>query len=272
MKTLKSIAGLTLSAAVLIIAPSNTLNALETTPSTPRPVELQLPSLPGVMRFAEINGLLFEKGTLFRLNNGERSPVTSELAQGDGYRIQIDGLVRRNQETLGRLEEGEILFQDGSLMRADGSMTYIHDHYVQQRGQLLLVTGGKAAPVPVGHRLPNGIVIKDHGRMIMPNGYVSVLQDGQVLNPDGRELPAWDTIQFHRGTVSLFKDGSLLTLAPHRMMMMNDGTKVWGNGTISRRTRESNWNEVKTQLPEGAVVRVLRIQGAENQRRAKQGY
>lgn len=272
MKTLSNIAGLTLSVAVLVVGPGHPLSAVETTPAPTHPMELRLPSLPGVMQFAAINGLLFEGGTLFRLSNGERSPVTSELAQGDGYRIQIDGLIRRQQETLGRLGEGEILFHDGSLMRADGSMTYIHDHYVQQEGKLLLVTGRKATPVPVGHRLPNGVVVKEHGRIVMPNGYVSVLQDGQILSPDGRELPAWDSIQFHHGKVSLFKDGSLLTLAPNRMMMMNDGTKVWGNGTISRRTRESNWDEVKTQLPEGAMVRVLRIRGAENQRRAKQGY
>ena len=108
--------------------------------------------------------------------------------------------------------------------------------------------------------------------MLMPNGHVSVLQDGQVLRADGEELPAWDTIQFQNGSVTLFKDGSKLPLALGRLMVMNDGTKVWGNGTISRRTRESNWDEVKFQLPEGAIVRVPRLAGATNQRRAKHGY
>lgn len=123
-----------------------------------------------------------------------------------------------------------------------------------------------------GLRLPNGIIVREYGRMLMPNGYLSILQDGQVLRADGEELAAWDTIQFQNGTVTLFKDGSKLALAPGRLMVMNDGTKVWGNGMISRRTRLSNWDEVKFQLPEGAMVRVPRVAGATNKRRAERGY
>ncbi len=269
MKTLRCLSVLTLSASFWLSLPAP-LSALDEKPVSPS--SLEIPQFPAVMDFPKISGVVVQGGALFHWDNGVKTSISSPLRFGADYEIKPDGEVLRATSALWRLTEGQMLFHDGSILLDDGTMSYLEDHYIQQAGKLVKVSGGKQTVQAPGLRLPNGIIVREYGRMLMPNGYLSILQDGQVLRADGEELAAWDTIQFQNGTVTLFKDGSKLALAPGRLMVMNDGTKVWGNGMISRRTRLSNWDEVKFQLPEGAMVRVPRVAGATNKRRAERGY
>lgn len=269
MKSLTRLCQLTLTASLWTL-PGGQVSGLDEKPAPQ--VHWEIPALPEVMNFPAIDGVYMRDGALFHFDNGQKQKLVAPLRMGSEYEVRPDGQVLKATSALWHLSNGEMLFPDGSIMLADGSMSYLGDHYVQQAGKLIRVSGGKQTPVAAGHQLPNGIILKDYGRMLMPNGHISILQDGQILRADGEELPAWDTIQYHNGSVKLFKDGSLLSLPPNRLMIMNDGTKVWGNGAISRRTQQSGWDEVKFQLPEGAMVRLPRVAGPTNTRRLRQGY
>jgi hypothetical protein len=74
--------------------------------------------------------------------------------------------------------------------------------------------------------------------------------DGQLFTPDGQAIPAVDTVSMQRGKVVVQKDGSLLTVNQGRAIMMNEGTKVFGDGRVVRKDGQS------AQLAEGEVLTV----------------
>ena len=231
-----------------------------TEPTIPLPLEMGIPPLDGVF---------LENGMVYHLQNGERSAVTIPQSLGSSYEVRPDGsILLKEGSPVRRLVEGELFCSDGTLIRANGESAPVQDHVVRKIGALESVANDQANPIGAGHRLTNGTILLDYGKMILPDGTYSHLADGQILSPDGSEIQAWDTVTFRDGKVSLYKDGAIIELASGRSMRMNDGTLVTGDGTVARRTAESGWQEVRAQLSDGSI---LRLPGPINLHRLRPG-
>ncbi len=93
------------------------------------------------------------------------------------------------------------------------------------------------------------------GSTILPEGKISprgssprLLLDGELFKLDGGALPSRDTVSMQDGRVFVQKDGSRTRVEPGRSIMMNDGTKVQGDGTLIR------FNGEKSTVSEGQVI------------------
>lgn len=231
----------------------------------PPPKSLHLRSLEGVYR---------DHGNLVRLSHGHRVTASHVINLRGGYTIELDGAVKQGDAKVWQLEEGQLFSPDGTVLFSNGELRYVQDCLTRVAGKMVWMHAGMPHPTEPGQpiSLENGTLIGDYGRMTMPNGYYSHFQDGQIFTPEGEELTAWDTVSVSGGKVTLFKDGSLLSLDSNRSMMMSDGTKVFGDGTVARRTQASHLEEVRYKIPEGATVKILRLKGPINAHRIAKGY
>lgn len=145
------------------------------------------------------------------------------------------------------LLEGESIGKDGLLTKADGTTQPVVDHAAYQRGRLVVVKDGEAGAAPAPVKLADGTTIYPEGKVTSPGGASRRLLDGEVFRLQGGALPARDTITLQDGKVKVQKDGSLLTVEPGRSIMMNNGTKVFGNGKVIQA------DGTETQLAEGQI-------------------
>ena len=74
--------------------------------------------------------------------------------------------------------------------------------------------------------------------------------DGQLFTPDGKTIPAVDTISLQNGIVVVQKEGTQILIGNGRSIMMNDGTKVFGDGNVVSRDGQI------TALTEGQIITI----------------
>ena len=149
-----------------------------------------------------------------------------------------------------KLLEGQTLGADGTLTRPDGSVEPVTDHVVIKRGRAVLVQDGETSPISTEFVLGNGSRITADAYLVRPHGSRLKLLDGQIFRPEGKAIPALDSVTLNSGKVRVQKDGSQFDVAPNRSLMMNDGTKVFGNGKVVMRD-----GTVK-ELAEGEILEV----------------
>ena len=146
------------------------------------------------------------------------------------------------------LREGESITKEGTLNKPDGTVQPVVNHVTLARGQVLLVQDGEAAPAREPVKISDGTIVYPDGKVAPATGSPRRLLDGEVFQLKGGALPARDTITLQGGQVKVQKDGSLLTVGAGRSIMMNDGTKVFGDGKFTRA------NGQQGQLAEGQVL------------------
>ena len=106
---------------------------------------------------------------------------------------------------------------------------------------------------------PGGSVKDRPAREILRAGFASGalpaqrLLDGQLLKLDGEALATKDSIQLRQGKVIVHKDGAPLTLSAAQTVMMSDGTKVFGNGSMLKA------DGTRLTLKEGEIVPVTGV-------------
>ena len=146
------------------------------------------------------------------------------------------------------LQPGEILSSDGLLTKPNGYVGPVDDHYAMVKGRLYLVEDGVAEVVTANVRSATGATATPDGWITTAGGKRARILDGQWFKLDGSPIATRDSITLTEGKVMVQADGSLLTIAPGRTFMMNDGTKVSGNGTYTKR------DGTIVKLVEGEVV------------------
>ena len=146
------------------------------------------------------------------------------------------------------LREGQSITKEGTLNRPDGTTQPVVNHVTLTRGQVLLVQDGEAAPAREPVKISDGTIVYPDGKVTPANGSPRRMLDGEVFQLQGGALPARDTVTLQGGRVKVQKDGSLLTVAAGRSIMMNDGTKVFGDGKVIKP------DGTTTQLAEGQVI------------------
>jgi hypothetical protein len=153
------------------------------------------------------------------------------------------------------LREGQILRRDGWLVNADGSVEPAADHLAMQAGKVVMVRNGETEPVTEPLSLPNNFKVNPDGTCLYPDGKRTRLRDGQLFGLDGAPIPSKDTVTLKNGQIVVQKDGVLIPLAAGKIMGMNDGSRIYGNGSIQKRDGTTiQLREGKTILIDGAAV------------------
>jgi len=182
------------------------------------------------------------------------TPGDQALEAPNEVTLPFDIIVRTNGTFMVKggkarqLEEGEILDQDGMLIKPDGSITPVMDHVTLNRGKVILMKDGEPTEPSAAIELGNGTSVSPDGKVSQDNGSPRQLLDGELFHSDGKTLPTRDTISLQNGKVVVQKDGSKLSVEPGRSITMNDGTKVLGDGTVIQ------FNGEKSTISEGQIL------------------
>jgi hypothetical protein len=229
--------------------------------------ELEEPRAPMALVDTDLNpieGVLMEGGQVFHIQAGIKTLITKPLQLSSGLEVRENGVVLLDARAVWNLEAGQLLGKDGTVLHPDGRVVYAEEHYLCRKGRIYHVLQGVDSLVDSEIVLPNGARIGVDNRMHLPSGKITYILDGQVLRRDGSELQAWDSVSIRNGKVVFYKDGSLLTLPSQSGTMMSEGTFVWGDGRITRRTKASGWSQFTVALAEGMV---MKLDGAINEGR-----
>jgi hypothetical protein len=162
--------------------------------------------------------------------------------------VQTNGIFTVKGGKARQLKEGESLGADGMLTKPDGSIVPVLDHISLNRGRVMMVKDGEVSEVNATLRLGDGTVISPDGQITPRVGSPRRLMDGELFRLEGGNLPARDTITMQNGRVSVQKDGSKLDVEAGRTITMNDGTKVFSDGTIIK------FNGEKLKVAEGQIL------------------
>ncbi len=164
--------------------------------------------------------------------------------------VQTNGSFTVKGGKVRQLQEGETLGSDGMLVKPDGSITPVMDHVSLNRGRVIMVKDGDTSEVTSLVTLGDGTMIAPDGKITPRVGSPRQLLDGELFRLEGGALPVQDSITMLNGRVTVQKDGSKFDVEPGRSITMNDGTKVFGDGSIIKFSGE------KTSVSEGQVITI----------------
>jgi len=171
-------------------------------------------------------------GKLTFVEGGNVLPLDENVVLPNDIKVSTKGTFTVNGGKERKLKEGQVLDKNGMLTSADGSVVPVVDHITRLKGQLMLVKDGEATVVDHDITFPDGSKVTPDSTFYAPNGALRRILDGDLFKLNGKPIPTRDTISLQGKTVVVQKDGSLIRLRPEQSIMMNDGTKALGNGTV----------------------------------------
>ncbi len=170
--------------------------------------------------------------------------------------VNTNGMFKVAGGTERELIEGQVIRKDGWLMDPNGFIQPVFDHVVMRAGSVLVVRDGKAQPLTQTLTFANNLTLAPDGSVVYPSGNRSRLADGQLFRLDGTPIPSKDSITLKNGRIVVLRGGTLIPLAPAQIMGMNDGTRVQGDGQITKPDGTVfQLNEGQTMLVDGAAPR-----------------
>jgi hypothetical protein len=208
---------------------------------------------------ASVERIQMTGGQMLVVLDGQTVPMTNEVILPYEIRVKTNGTFTVQGRRSRTLKEGQILGADGMLLSPDGHIEPVLDHLALTAGKTFLSADGDTSQARRDIRLGNGALLTPDRVLLSPNGTWMRVIDGQLLTPAGTTIPAKDTISLRDGKVIVQKDGpladgSLLSVPPNRSLMMNDGTKVFGDGTlIARDGKVTKLSEGQTLVIEGVI-------------------
>ena len=208
-----------------------------------------------------VDRVQMQAGHMFVVLDGRTMPMTEEVLFPHQIRVSTNGTFMVQGRRPRPLKEGQILGADGMLLSPNGRIEPVLDHLALTAGKTVLSTDGDTRQAHRDIRLGNGARLTPDRVLLGPNGSWMRVIDGQLLTPAGASIPAQDTISLRDGKVIVQKDGpladgSLLTLPLDRSLMMNDGTKVFGDGTVvAPDGAATRLSEGQTLVIEGVIKR-----------------
>lgn len=203
-----------------------------------------------------VDKVQFQGGKILTWPGGKTLLAPDEASLPHAVVVKTNGTFTVQGGKLRSLLEGESIGKDGTLTKPDGTVQPVVDHVALLRGRVVVVKDGEAGAASAPVKIADGTTIYPDGQVTSRSGTSRRLLDGEVFQLQGGALPARDTITLQGGRVKVQKDGSLLTVEPGRSIMMNDGTKVYGDGKIIKADgTESQLAEGKIVVIEGVVTR-----------------
>jgi len=194
--------------------------------------------------------VLFKDGFVWLQKEGETVLLEKPIEFPNQVTISTNGTFQVNNHPPRAFEEGQILGADGMLLSPDGRIEPVIDHVALTEGRTQFSINGD--PIPVAQDIPLGrdkVLTTDRALIGSDGSWMRVI-DGQLFTPDGKSIPAIDTITLQDGKVIVQKEGTQLLIANGRSIMMNDGTKVFGDGQVVGSDGQI------TQLTEGQIVTI----------------
>lgn len=189
-------------------------------------------------------------GALIAVLAGESFTPTNSVAMPFGIKVTTNLTYSVNSGSERKLLEGQILTREGTLQSPDGTLVPVMDHITQKDGRVMAFKDGVMTTVSGEMQLPDGSRVFADGTYVRKSGERIRLLDGQLIKLDGTAFPATDTVLLKGGRVVVQKDGSSITLRPTQSMMMSDGTKVLGDGTVVHQ------DGATSKLVEGEVLKL----------------
>jgi hypothetical protein len=202
----------------------------------------------GAVRAQGAEWVLFQDGKMFAEHAGSKIPMEETITFSGSIRVLTNGTFTVNGGKERKFQEGQILNSDGTLVSPDGTITPVVDHVTLEKGKVMLMKDGEKTVVSRPIVLGDGSQVSPDGIVLRKDGSKLRLLDGQILKLNGAELPALDSITLQNGKVFVQKDGSKLYVRPGTSLMMSDGTKVFGDGTIVNKDGQ------KTTIAEGQII------------------
>lgn len=192
----------------------------------------------------------FQDGQVWAVDAGRLVLLEEEVTLPNGILVSTNGTFKVGDHTPRAFLDGQTLDRDGMLTSANGRIDPVVDHVTLDAGRTFSSVNGQRINVqqniPLG---PDKRLTPDRVLLGGERGWMRVI-DGQLFTPNGKVIPAIDTISLQHGRVIVQKDGGQLSIPPGRTIMMNEGTKVFGEGKVL-----SPDGRV-TQLREGQIMTI----------------
>ncbi|MBI1176125.1 hypothetical protein GC207_01660 [bacterium] len=204
----------------------------------------------GADKLESVDQVRVEDGKLIATAKGKAFSPTNSVVMPFKIKVMTNLTFTVADGSPRKLKDGQILGKDGNLQSPDGSLVPVMDHITQNGGKVLICKDGVAKPVSGETTLGDGSKVFADGTYIDQSGHPTKLLDGQLIMLSGSKIPATDTATMKDGKVVVQKDGSLITLRPAQTMMMSDGTRVTGDGTVIGKDGKT------THLGEGELVKI----------------
>ena len=195
-----------------------------------------------------VERVLVKAGKVLAVQGGVTNEITSNVSLPGEITVMTNCAFRIKEGKERVLKEGQVLGADGVLMNPDGSVEPVADHVLLKNGRVVVYRDGEASPLAAPITLGNGTTITADGYITRGYGGSDRMLDGQMYRLDGRPMPVEDTIMLIHGRVRVQKDGSSFAVPRGSSLMMNDGTKVLGNGTLVTMSGSTR------KLAEGEIV------------------
>jgi len=187
------------------------------------------------------------------VQGAQTTPLKEKLTWPNDLTVFTNATYRVGEGRERKIQEGQTLRRDGTVLNADGSTYPVYDHVAVVRGRAMITVEGEQSAVAGEYRLGNGKRVLADGTLIEPSGQRRRLLDGEILRLDGKSAEAKDTVSLIGGKVSVQKDGSKFEVAPGRTITMNEGSKVFGEGYLIKS------DGTKVVLAEGQTVELAGV-------------
>jgi len=174
----------------------------------------------------------YKKGKVMIQEEGKLIAAEKNMVMPNNITVTTNGTYRVNGGKVRTLTEGQVLDKDGMLSSPDGSVMPVIDHLERKNGRMLLIQDGDSKPLETEYAFTDGSKVLPDGTYRTANGTFRRVLDGDWMKLSGEAISSRDTITLRDGVVVVQKDGSQFKLQPRQSLMMNDGTKALGNGTV----------------------------------------
>lgn len=197
-----------------------------------------------------VDRVTFKAGKVLAPVEGKLTETIADVSLPNSVVVKTNGVFTVGKGKARQMREGQTVDAQGMLTSPDGSVLPVFDHIVRRGGQVQISIDGEARPLSGEHRLPDGSKVLADGSIRTADGRLQRLLDGQLLRLDGSAVASTDTISITGGKVVLFKDGGRVELRRGQLMVMSDGSRVTGDGAVTKA------DGTKLVLKEGETLKV----------------
>jgi len=202
----------------------------------------------------EPDGVTVKDNQVYAMYGDKLEMLTENLKLPFGVEVYTNGYFKVGDGKKRELMDGEVIRRDGWLVEPSGSVQPVYNHVAMIKGQVYVVRDGEANVIKGTMVFSNGMSLNSGGYGDnLPGGNLR-LADGQLFQMNGTPIPAMDSASLKNGQVVVQRDGSLITLSSNEIMGMDDGSRVYGDGTIQKRDSSTfKLHKGQTILIPGAV-------------------
>ncbi len=182
----------------------------------------------------DVNGVTVKDNKVFAIRGDKLEILATNLSLPFDVEVTTNGTFTVGKGKERRIQEGQVVRNDGWLLNPDGSVEPVFDHVVMKNGRVYVVRDGQAMAITKPFVFPNNMTVAPDGTGSNLPGGQTRMQDGQLFRLDGTPVQARDTVSLKDGRVVVQKQGTLIPLSPAQIMGMSDGTRVFGTGRIQK--------------------------------------